>query len=88
MATMSRIIRLLSGVALRNGAAPSATAMPSSDAVAHTSTKQNLSTSPASGPKKGIPTVRVSRYSTTIARLPAMPASKATRVGQSSTIGT
>src|SRR5215204_313255 len=48
MATMSRIIRLLSGGAFRNSAALSATAMPNSEAVAHTSTKPNFSTSLAS----------------------------------------
>ncbi len=42
---------------------------------------------PGPGPNKGIPTVRVSRYSATIARLPAMPPSKAIRVGQTSTRG-
>jgi hypothetical protein len=46
-APMSRIMRLFSGAVFRNSAAPSATAIPASDAVAHKSTRPNPSTSPA-----------------------------------------
>ena len=53
--------------------------MPSSEVVAQTSTKPRPSTFPASGPSRAIPTVRIRRYSATIARLPTI---KSVRVGQ------
>ena len=80
-------MRLLWMEVPRNGAAPSATAILTSVVVAHESTKPIPSTPPAPGPNKGTPTVRVRRYSTTMARLPPMPTSKTIRVGQTGTSG-
>ena len=80
-------MRLLSGAICRSSAAPRATPMPNSEVVAQTSARPRPSTFPASGPSRGIPTVRVRRYSATIARLPAMPTIKSVRLGQRSASG-
>src|SRR5829696_4737171 len=68
----------------RNSTHSSATTSASSDVVANRSATPTPSTSPACGPKKGIPTVRVRRYKTMIETLPPMPRSKSGRRGQRS----
>src|SRR5215208_4890904 len=71
----------------RNSTHSSATTSASSDVVANRSATPTPSTSPACGPKKGIPTVRVRRYKTMIETLPPMPSSKSGRRGQGRSIG-